>query len=147
MQVNGQVLDYLMDEIDYLAVIYYNKDNRKDNSILTRLEQIGKFVFLHNKIYNKNISFRRFFSFSNMLNKTIEFPPKLLLNKNQSFISDEDLKFHDINIVKVLNSFLFLINRSRFVKRNIINYGYWKKLYFGIKIHQNHQTFNTNFNR
>ena len=47
----------------------------------------------------------RFFSFTNMLNKNIEFPPKLHLNKNQSIILDEDLKFHDINIVKVFNKF------------------------------------------
>ena len=33
-----------MDELDYLAVIYYNKDNRKDNSILNRLEEIGKYL-------------------------------------------------------------------------------------------------------
>ena len=45
-KVTGPVLEYLMDEIDYLAVVYYNKDNRKDNSILNRFEEIGRDKFL-----------------------------------------------------------------------------------------------------
>ena len=39
-EVNPSVLSYLMDSSDFLAVLYYTKDTRRDSSILSRLENI-----------------------------------------------------------------------------------------------------------
>ena len=39
-EVNPSVLSYLMDSADFLAVLYYTKDTRRDTSILSRLENI-----------------------------------------------------------------------------------------------------------
>ena len=41
LQVESSVLEYLKESSDFLAVLYYTKGGKRDNSILAKMENIG----------------------------------------------------------------------------------------------------------
>ena len=57
-EVNPMVLSYLMDSLDFLAVLYYQRGAKRDSGIVARLENIGKLVFFQLDIYLTCLNFR-----------------------------------------------------------------------------------------